>query len=414
MATQQRLDTIREQLEERIFTATGKIVSLEPKEYTVSNRLSWMEVMARFEDGDPINEGELLPNIPEDANMTASTFYRATEIPLTMFAKLPFSSFEKNIAGTRKIEKSPSPEPEEIAAVVEHFNMIEKEVEGSYGEAGVAGLDLGVTAHGPDLGLEGFIGMLPGIGNGYLAVRGVTSGMMGVISQSLGGRLSGYEAYAQLDTTEAAIAAYNRGEINDAQLAGMFMEGPGKFGQGGYKTTGEQWTFDGVKLDQETITAIQNAATPAEQKSILNEALANIAKNRDIMIGVAESKDRSWDNVISSIMQDLEDNYNRGRGDTRSAWDKMFSGEDPNTGTKNSGIPPSVIGAMFDWSAKGVDQVTNSLMFDKDGLVWDPVNGWYAHTGVAFGGAVTPSRTKAQQHRDDQFHAFKGKTIAAI
>tara|TARA_R110000824_G_scaffold26619_9_gene91262 strand:+ start:2506 stop:4677 length:2172 start_codon:yes stop_codon:yes gene_type:complete len=92
-----------DQLADLLSEGTGTTIqagTLNPTQS--SKKLSWEEFLKRQEEGDPIEQGELLPDIPE--GMTATQFYRFSGISPTAFSQKPFSSFEGSIANANAVD----------------------------------------------------------------------------------------------------------------------------------------------------------------------------------------------------------------------------------------------------------------------------------------------------------------------
>jgi len=357
MATQQRLDEITQQLEDRIFEETGKTISLKPKEYSVSNRLSWAEIVARFEDGEPINEGELLPEVPKEGDITASTFYRATKISPTTFSQMPFSNFKRDIAGARVQERSPA-EKEDDKVLASHIKGLEQEMnESAYGGDDESE-DLGVIGYGPDSQpAVGLLGMVPGIGTLVSTISGVAQGMAAVIYEGLGGPPSGYEAYAQLDDIGEASRAYSRGEITAEQLEGFMRGGGGKYAADGTKVTGARY----------------EAERRAKEAELWKDDYGSAAA---YYLG-KEEDNRDIQDIITT---EIEANIAR-PADQRSWFEAAIEGstQPGTTFNPNTVMPSDVIGYIYNLEGKTkAEQFAEGIGVTKKGY-WTAKDGYFKH-----------------------------------
>ncbi len=355
MATQQRLDEITQQLEDRILERTGKTVNLKPKEYSVSNRLSWAEIVARFEDGEPINEGELLPEVPKEEGITATTFYRATDISPTTFSQMPFSNFKRDIAGARIKERSPV-EKEDDEALASHVAGLDQKMNENafYGDDGEQE-DLGVIGYGPDIHPAIGIGSFaPILGTFLAATAKAPQGMTAVIWEGLGGPVSGYEAHATLTTFEEAATAFNKGEITSEQYYGYLtsptdenLAGGGKFNAEGLQIEGTRWEKGRWETDESGELRLKPSWEHFEEDAPTLES------------------------ALDAIDSQLE--RNQKYKDREDSWEDIFG-----FGDQIGGLDSNIGAIYYDLESEGFAQVSNGWGYTHDGQIVDLETGRYS------------------------------------
>ena len=122
-------DQYNEQQADLLSEGTGTTIGVGALTPTAgSKKLSWGEIKKRMIEGLPINEGELLPDIPE--GITSQQFYQhgGFSPATTMFSMNPFSEFETSIAGQNLSNQIAALDVEEQAEAITSLPAKELEV----------------------------------------------------------------------------------------------------------------------------------------------------------------------------------------------------------------------------------------------------------------------------------------------
>jgi len=181
------------QLEEILLQKSGKKILLKPK-IMGSKRLTWEDVLNRFEQGQSIGEGELLPEIPE--GLSATEFYRYTGISPTLFSREPFSDFNEDIGGATPLDNEPQTIVDNTVdpsiANDARVNRISEDTWSSSDDHDPD--DLSPIGYGPvnQDGFMGLLGMVPGVGTLFNLVQQDSPFKVGaaVLGEAFGGKLA--------------------------------------------------------------------------------------------------------------------------------------------------------------------------------------------------------------------------------
>ena len=256
---QSESDAADDNLEAILQEATGRTISLNPKDYVNSNLLTWPEVLERIELGLPINEGEILPPIP--SGLTATEFYNATGISATTFSQPPFSDFSQAVTGSSAVstptttslqtaeqtttaqqvrigQRNPSGVPSHIinpeTDADEHERQEQRELDN-------------ILGYGKDTGLKGLIqgvlGLVAPYGTGMLfqTPDSPMTVMGDVIKEWWTGTPSGWEEHATLNNAAQVWAALDKGIITEQQANAFYTNGPGRYYADGAGAIGDKW-----------------------------------------------------------------------------------------------------------------------------------------------------------------------------
>ena len=228
-----------EEIEERLSEGAGRPIRLKPVPIGV-NRLSWETILDRLERGLGIEEGELLPEIPD--GISATEFYRYTGISPTIFSMEPFADYERDIANKLVSGDKLAMTGEEAKTNHEAYKKVSGEGTNFWTGDDIESYDDPI-GYGPSDGMAGLVGLIPGLGT-VLGVANTESPFAigtSVFKEFFTGEPSGYEPYAQLDNFDQASKAYQNGQITKDQFEGFMSYGPGKYYDDGMQATGKKF-----------------------------------------------------------------------------------------------------------------------------------------------------------------------------
>ena len=314
-----------------------------------SNKLSWGEVKRRLELGLPINEGELLPDIPE--GITSTSFYNHAGFPggANMFSQPPFSSFEVSVANPidpEILENGNDDEIEAARASVLPARTREfpdnPETDADEAERQQQNELDSIIQYGPDIPFASILA-------GAMPFGAVLSSLVGknspfsVMGSVIGDFFSGetdpqYEPYARLQDANQAFRGLQAGVINDEQYNAFLANGPGKYYSDGSLASGQPYERRGFVSSEEYGPFLGESEQFGKQRTI--EQI--ISGNRD------------WVRQKTSGTKD---------GDQ--------SVHDPAGGT---GLPQDIIG----WHVPaGGDKILDAVGITASGRYWTPQLGGY-------------------------------------
>ena len=252
---QSESDAADDSLEAQLQEATGRTISLNPKDFVNSNLLTWPEVLERIELGLSINEGEILPPIP--SGLTATEFYNATGISATTFSQPPFSDFTRTIAGSSAVSTPTTTalQTAEQATVAQQVRIGQRSSAQPLNPETDADEDArqkqneldGILGYGKDTGLGGLVqsvlGVIAPYGTGLLFQTSESpfTVMGGTLKEWWTGTPSGWEEHATLNNAAQVWAALDKGIITEQQANAFYTNGPGKYYADGAGAIGDRW-----------------------------------------------------------------------------------------------------------------------------------------------------------------------------
>ena len=240
---QSESDAADDNLEAILQEATGRTISLNPKDFVNSNMLTWPEVLERIELGLPINEGEILPPIP--SGLTATEFYNATGISATTFSQPPFSDFLQTVTGSSAVSTPTTTalQTAEQATVAQQVRIgqrsssqpLNPETDADEEERQKQNELDGILGYGKDTGLAGLVQSVLGVvapyGTGMLfqTPESPLTVMGATLKEWWTGTPSGWEQHATLNNAAQVWAALDKGIITQQQANAFYTNGPGRY-----------------------------------------------------------------------------------------------------------------------------------------------------------------------------------------
>ena len=252
---QSESDAADDSLEAQLQEATGRTISLNPKDFVNSNLLTWPEVLERIELGLPINEGEILPPIP--SGLTATEFYNATGISATTFSQPPFSDFSQTVTGSSAVSTPTTTalQTAEQATVAQQVRIgqrssaqpLNPETDADEAERQKQNELDGILGYGKDTGLGGLVqtvlGVIAPYGTGMLfqTPDSPLTVMKDTLQEWWTGTPSGWEEHATLNNAQQVWAALDKGIITEQQANAFYTNGPGRYLADGAEAQGAKW-----------------------------------------------------------------------------------------------------------------------------------------------------------------------------